>query len=180
LTEFFRGLEQATIGDALVESLRGLDILGPLVEEIWNPDVRSWFQRLIGVMRPYFAQREPRYDSLLGMPDNGNIVPGVRRQHEWEALYDDHVPQGGAAEWLALRRTLLFSYEVPKLSSEFVKRLDDHFGARFVMWPCNFCYAPFHDQWVSRFSESVRLVCPTTGQSMEVSSEDMKSVDTDP
>ncbi|MFS8111390.1 hypothetical protein QD460_06680 [Rhizobium jaguaris] len=180
LTKLFRGAQQATIGDALTESIRALDVLGPKVKEIWNPDVRSWFQHLIGVMRPYFDQRDPRYDSLLGMPDDGNIVPGVRRQHEWEALYDDHVPQGGAAEWLALRPTLLFSYEVPTLGNEFVKRLDNHFGARFVMWHCDACSSLLHGQWVSRFSERARLVCPGTGQSIEVPFEDMKSIDIDP
>ncbi len=179
-TRLFRGTEQAIIGDALIESLQGLDALESNVKEIWNPDVRSWFQHLIRVMRPYFDKREARYDSLLGMPDDGNIVPGVRKQHEWEALYDDHVPQGNAAEWLALRPTLLFSYEAPELESEFVRRLDDHFGARLVAWYCEYCSAPIHSQWVSRFSESARLVCPTTGSSIEISSDDIEFIHIDP
>jgi len=171
-TAMFKGMEQLPIAEALAESCLELDALGSMVDAIWNPDVRAWFQRLIGIMRPYLVRREARYDSLLGMPDDGNIFTGVHRQDEWEALYDDHLPQGAAAEWLALRRTLLFSYEVPKRSSDYVRKLDAHFAAKLVVFPCDFCRG-FHDQWVSRFSGRIRLVCPKTGKSNEVLNEEV-------
>jgi hypothetical protein len=174
-TDLFKGMEQAPIREALTESERALLYLDEIVESVWNPDVRTWFKHLIGLMRPYFTGREARYDSLLGMPNDGNTILGVREEHEWEAIYDDHMPRGDAAEWLELRRTLLFSYHLPQITSDFVNKLDNHFQAMRVMWFCRSCDG-LHGDWISRFAEDVDLICPVTGAKEALSREDLTIV----
>lgn len=77
------------------------------------------------------------------------------------------------AEWLALRREVLFSYLPPaSIDAEWVKRLDAHFLAHYVPWFCPFCQG-MHDIWSSRHDSEVVLTCPNTGQSQTLQRDDM-------
>lgn len=98
-------LQQHSLEEAMARSRLILDYACNY-DGVKDPDVRTWFRSIAKLMRPHFNRET--YTSRIGMPDDGNPWKALRTDADADLLYDTPRPQGRMAEWLRLRRDLLF------------------------------------------------------------------------
>lgn len=153
----FRGLDQLPVHEAVDAAHFTLGQLEHEVTLIWNPEVREHFRRVIGIMRPHFADRRDHYGLALGQPDNGNARDFAHTEASMELFFHDHEPHGGYREWLTLRPKILFSRHVPR--DEVFNTLHKHFHARYEGIVCSDRHTVFN-LWTSRFARETYIKCP--------------------
>jgi len=136
----------------------------------WHPDVQTHFKHIFALMRPHFADREPTYSSLLGMPDNGNPLLGCRSKEDWELTYDDYKTPPAVKEWLNIRTDLFFNLVKP--GEDMMKRLESHFQAFFIPYNCR-CGQGMTAKWVSRFLREYHLKCAFCGETKTLRRDEM-------
>jgi hypothetical protein len=168
------GLYAKPIGEVLLNCRKAIDNMIELNEKrTWHPDVLTHFRHIFALMRPHFADREPTYSSLLGMPDNGNPLLGCRSKEDWELTYDDYKTPPAVKEWLNIRTDLFFTMVKP--GEDMIERLASHFQAFFLPYKCQ-CGQGMTAQWVSRFLREYHLKCAFCGETKTLRRDDMTFV----
>ncbi|MBM61425.1 MAG: hypothetical protein CL484_00585 [Acidobacteria bacterium] len=122
-------LQQYPVSETIARSRRVLEQIAGLSEmSIRHNSTRSWFRRVADLMLP---QLEPRdhYNSLIGMPDDGNPWATLRSNEDADLLDTKSLLGADMMGWSRLRRELLLLDVAPsKIDPDVVLRASQMFG----------------------------------------------------
>ena len=125
------------VEQSIDHSLAAIRRMAPLAtRDMRNPSLQSHFDYVFQVLSHHLeARRGQSYNSLLGLPENGNPLTGMRSNEEVDHLLlgvarHRYRPSREVEAWFAARQNLLFHRRFPRSNGDLEKYLREHFGQR--------------------------------------------------
>lgn len=96
-------------GQLFDKALKGISDAQRVARTCSRPEMRAWFVRLLdGLSEICAGRRAVGYNSLYGLPENGNVITGIGEVDGDEIARAMLPPSPKVLEWFQLRQLILF------------------------------------------------------------------------